>query len=99
MVQEFGRYDSTDSMTTSVLGTGGTAPVPVKPGHRIVAARFELATQDVAIGHTRSIARDNRGCLRTNARRDTYLGRPSTRSAMMLRWISEEPPQIVSDRA
>src|SRR5690606_31103818 len=54
--EELGADDSTHRVAADVLGTCRAAAVAIEARERIGATRFELATQDVAIGHDASIA-------------------------------------------
>src|ERR1700709_1081040 len=49
VLKKFGGHHRADRVQTAVLVTGGTAAVPVEASHGLVAARFQWATQHVAI--------------------------------------------------
>ena len=51
VLEELGRDDGADRVAAEVLGTGGAAAVPVEAGHRVGAARLELAAEHVAVRH------------------------------------------------
>jgi hypothetical protein len=43
-------------VAAEILGTRVATAVAIEAGHRIGAARFELASKDISIGHGSSIA-------------------------------------------
>src|SRR3546814_1551288 len=51
MAQELRGDHGADRVAAEVLGAGAAAAVSEEPGHRIRAARFELAPQDVQFTH------------------------------------------------
>lgn len=53
MGQELLRHDRADGVAADILRAARAATVAIEPGHRIGAARFERATEDIAlISHT-----------------------------------------------
>ena len=56
MLEELGGHHRADRVTPPVLGPGAAAAVPVEPGDRVSAARFQLPTQHIAIAHLSSIS-------------------------------------------
>ena len=61
VLEELGGHHRADRVAAQVLGPGAAAAVAVEPGHRIGAARLQVAAEDVALrlpfGHGRSMAR------------------------------------------
>jgi len=68
VLEERGRDHRADRMAPPVLRTGTTAPVTVKAGEGVDAARLKLATEHIAIGHYTSIAWQTSRCRTPAAR-------------------------------
>jgi hypothetical protein len=57
VVQKLGRDHRADGVTADILRAGAAAAITKKPGHRVGAARLQVATEDVALCHGPIIAR------------------------------------------
>ena len=68
VLEERGRDHRADRVAPPVLRTGTTAPVTVKAGEGVDAARLKLATEHIAIGHRTSIAWQTSRCRTPAAR-------------------------------
>ncbi len=51
VLEELGGHHRADRVAAEVLRSGGATSVPVEAGERVYPARFEFATQHVAVGH------------------------------------------------
>jgi hypothetical protein len=58
VLEERRRHDRAYCVASPILGAATTAPVAIEAGNWLEAARFQPATEYVAIGHDASIAED-----------------------------------------
>jgi hypothetical protein len=73
VLEELGRDHSADRVAPQVLRTGTTAPVTVKTGEGVDAARLKFATEHITIGHRTSMAWQT--CRTRSARVSSQAGR------------------------
>ena len=74
VLEELGGDDRADGVAAQVLRAGAAAPVAVEAGHRVGAARLELAAEDVAFAH--APAWPNRALAATGSPEDSRSRRP-----------------------
>ncbi len=58
VLEELGGHHRADRVTPAITRIGAAGPVAKPSGDRIGSTRFEVASEDVAIGHTSSITGD-----------------------------------------
>ena len=73
VLEELGRDHRADRVAPPVLRTGTTAPVTVKTGEGVDAARLKFATEHITIGHRTSMAWQT--CRTRSARMSSQAGR------------------------
>ena len=82
VLEERGRDHRADRVAPPVLRTGTTAPVTVKAGEGLDAARLKLATEHITISHRTSIAWQTRRCRIPEA-----LARPAIRERAVIAFL------------